>query len=207
MIIYIVIGILLFVSANKSKQMKDPALILIALMLAAYGSWALFAQNIDKPRHILPIALLLMFMILTIFLKWNQGKYGIWLVTFLIMIQAFTSAQFIRAQASGEPAVYQLANFLDQQPKGFVLYTWEETRVLEYMRMVFPHKRVYSYSVFLHDQGLYEGKTVYLTDSVVEGFRSQGIKIEGNIEKVQAFHSDKIFDPVYHEITLYQWTP
>ncbi|HAQ07287.1 MAG TPA: hypothetical protein DCR24_07125 [Bacillus bacterium] len=207
MVIYIVIGILLFVSANKSKQFKNPAFTLIALMLAAYGSWALFAQNIDKPRHILPVALLLLFMTLTFVLQWNKGKNGIWLVMLLIIVQAFTSANLIRAQANDRPAVYQLARFMDQQLEGFVLYTWEETRVLEYIQVPFPHKRVYSYSVFHHDQAFYEGKTIYLTDRVVEGFRSQGIKLEGNIEKVKAFHSGKIFDPVYHEITLYKWTP
>ncbi|MBS8265132.1 hypothetical protein DYI25_11825 [Mesobacillus boroniphilus] len=207
MVLYIVIGIFIFLPSSKSKIYKENSFHLGALLLLAYGVWALFAQNIEKPRHILPLALLLVFLGLTVYFKKRAGVYASFLVIGVIIAQAIISSIYIQKQAVIEPAVYQLAHYLEEQPEDFVLYTWEETRVLQYLKMPYPHKRIYTYRIFLHDQGLYKGKTVYLTDSVVEGFRSQGINLDGKLEKVNTFASDKIFDPVYHEIILYKWTP
>ena len=207
MVLYIVIGIFIFLPASKSKVYKEGSLHLSALLLFAYAVWALFAQNIEKPRHILPIALLLLFVGLTFFFKKRAGVYASLLVVTIIIAQAMISSSYIKKQAAIEPAVYQLAHYLEEQPEDFVLYTWEETRVLQYLEMPFPHKRIYTYRNFLHDQGLYKGKTIYLTNSVVDGFRSQGFDPGGKLEKVESFKSAEIFDPVYHKIILYKWTP
>jgi hypothetical protein len=207
MVLYIVIGIFLFLPAANDKSNKNSTFLLGAFMMGAYGLWALFAQNIDKPRHILPLALILIFLVLAVYFQRKNTIYSILLILLLIIAQAIVSSNIVKKQVSEEPAVYQLAHYLEQQQEEFVLYTWEETRVLQYLKMPYPHKRVYTYNVFLHDQGLYKGKTIYLTDSVAEGFRSQGADISKKIEKVKVFDSDKIFDPVYHEIILYKWTP
>ncbi|MBT2693108.1 glycosyltransferase family 39 protein [Bacillus sp. ISL-55] len=207
MVLYIVIGILIFLPASNRKIYKEGSFHLGTLLLFAYAVWALFAQNIDKPRHILPIALLLAFLGLTIYLKkWSGGYAGV-LVIVVIIAQAMISSDYLQNQAELEPAVYQLADYLEEQQEDFILYTWEETRVLQFLKMPYPHKRIYTYKIFLHDQGLYKGKTIYLTNSVVDGFRSQGFEPGGKLEKVETFTSDKIFDPVYHKIILYKWTP
>jgi hypothetical protein len=207
MVLYIVIGIFLFLPAANDKSYTNSTFLLGAFMMGAYGLWALFAQNIDKPRHILPLALILIFLVLAVYFQRKNTIYSILLILLLIIAQAIVSSNIVKKQASEKPAVYQLAYYLEQQQEEFVLYTWEETRVLQYLKMPYPHKRVYTYNVFLHDQGLYKGKTIYLTDSVAEGFRSQGADISKKIEKVKVFDSYKIFDPVYHEIILYKWTP
>jgi hypothetical protein len=175
--------------------------------MIAYGIWALFAQNIDKPRHILPVAVLLVFLVTSSFLLKVTKRTGTSLIICLVLFQAYTAAQYIKSQADEVPAVYQLAGFLEDSQEEFVLYTWEETRVLDYLQVDFPHKRVFSYKIFLHDSSLYSGKNIYLTDSIVEGFRSQGVDVETHLEKINEFHSTEIFDPVYHEISLYKWIP
>ncbi len=207
MVLYIVIGIVIFLPASKRKVLKENSVYLGVLLLLAYAVWALFAQNIDKPRHILPLALLLVFLGLIVFFKKRAEMYASPLVVAVIIAQAIISSGYIQKQAVNEPAVYQLADYLEEQQEDFVLYTWEETRVLQYLEMSYPHKRIYTYRNFLHDQGLYKGKTVYLTNSVVDGFRSQGFDPDGKLEKVESFASGKIFDPVYHKIILYKWTP
>lgn len=207
MVIYIVMGIFIFLPRTKSKLFKNKPFILGILMMSAYGIWALFAQNIDKPRHILPVALILIFLVLSAFLEKNKGILGSLLILVLLIAQAIVSTNLVKTQANEEPAVYRLARFLEERNEEFVLYTWEETRVLEYMEMPYPHKRVNTYNVFLHDQGLYKNKAVYLTDKVVNGFKAQGIDIEKRVEKIKVFESGKIFDPVYNEIILYKWTP
>ncbi|MBT2660567.1 glycosyltransferase family 39 protein [Bacillus sp. ISL-45] len=207
MVLYIVIGIVLFLPASKSKAFKENSVRIGALLFLAYAVWALFAQNIEKPRHILPLALLLLFLGLTAYFKKRAEVYASLLVVVVIIAQAIISSSYIQKQAAVEPAVYQLAHYLEEQSEDFVLYTWEETRVLQYLEMPYPHKRIYTYGNFLHDQGLYKGKTVYLTNSVVEGFRLQGFDLDGKLEKVETFTSDILFDPVYHKIILYKWTP
>ncbi|RSD27645.1 glycosyltransferase family 39 protein [Mesobacillus subterraneus] len=207
MVIYIVIGILIFLPAKNSKISKNNVLFTGSFLLGAYGLWALFAQNIEKPRHILPVALMLTFLGLMVFLKKRAQFSAGTLVIALIIAQAIFSTHLVKEQAAEEPAVYQLASFLKVQPQDFVLYTWEETRVLQYLEMPFPHKRVYTYDVFLLDQSMYNGKTIFMTDSVAEGFRSQGMELYGNLEKIETFKSNELMDPVYHEIILYKWTP
>ena len=207
MVLYIVIGIVIFLPASKRKVLKENSVYLGVFLFLAYAVWALFAQNIEKPRHILPLALLLLFVGLTVFLKKRAGLYASFLVVVVIIAQAIISSGYLQKQAEFEPAVYQLAHYLEEQPEEFVLYTWEETRVLQFLKMPYPHKRIYTYKIFLHDQGLYKGKTIYLTNSVVDGFRSQGFDPGGKLEKVETFTSDKIFDPVYYKIILYKWTP
>jgi len=207
MVLYIVIGLFIFLPGTKSKLFKNMPFTLGVVMMSAYGIWALFAQNIDKPRHILPVALILIFLVLSAFFKRYQTIYSRLLILVLLIAQAIVSTNLVKTQANEEPAVYQLARFLEETNEEFVLYTWEETRVLEYMEMPYPHKRINTYKVFLHDQSLYKGKTVYLTGKVVKGFRTQGIEIDNRVEKIKVFDSEKIFDPVYNEIILYKWTP
>jgi hypothetical protein len=207
MVLYIVIGAFIFLPAYRSEIYKENTVHLGALLLLAYGFWALFAQNIEKPRHILPLALLLLFLSLTVYFKKRASVYASLLAVTVIIAQAIIASGYIQKQSENEPAVYQLAHYLEGQPEDFVLYTWEETRVLQYLEVSYPHKRIFTYRNFLHDQGLYRGKTVYLTNSVIDGFHSQGFDPRGKLEKIETFKSDKIFDPVYHEIILYKWTP
>ncbi len=207
MVLYIVMGSMIFLPARKSGVWKETTVQLSLLLLLAYGGWAFFAQNIDKPRHILPLALLIVFLGSLFFLRKRAGKSPRYLAIGLIIAQAIVSTSYVQKQAESFPAVYQLANYLQEQPDGFVVYTWEETRVMQFLGMTYPHKRVYTYEVFLHDQQVYEGKTIYVTNSVLEGFRAQGVDLGGRLEAVKTFSSNEIFDPVYHEIVLYKWTP
>lgn len=207
MVLYIVIGSIILWPSRKSGIFKEGNVQLSLLLMLAYGGWALFAQNIDKPRHILPVALLIVFFCLLVFFKKRAEKFTRYLALAVIIAQAIVSSSYVQEQAELSPAVYQLANYLEEQHDEFVLYTWEETRVLQFLGMPYPHKRIYTYKIFLHDQGLYEGKTIYLTNSVIDGFRSQGINPGGKLEEVKTFSSNEIFDPVYHEIILYKWTP
>lgn len=206
-VLYIVIGILIFWPGKNGRVFSGQPFVLGAIMMLAYGGWALFAQNIDKPRHILPVALLILLLGMFAFFRKRESFFAGVIILVLVIAQAMTAADLVKKQAAEKPAVYQLASFLEAREADFVLYTWEETRVLEYLDMPFPHKRVFTYNVFQHDMGLYKGRSIYLTGSVVEGFKAQGIDLDGKVEKIKQFDSDKIFDPVYHEIILYKWIP
>ncbi|WHY00927.1 glycosyltransferase family 39 protein [Neobacillus sp. DY30] len=175
------------------------------LVASSYFIWALFAQNIEKPRHIVPVVLFILFILfITIAKRLTNPLIGA-ICIFFLLSNFIQSIQMINEQASEQPASYQLAEYTKTMDKNSMLYTWEETRVLQYLDTPVPHKRILTYEVFLHEMSYYKNKKIYLTSKVIEGFSNQGIDLSGKIKKVKTFQSNPIYDPVYHEITLYQW--
>lgn len=200
---YSILIILPFVIGNNQKMSEMEWIII--LMAVSYFIWALFAQNIDKPRHSLPI--------ISLFTLWWGAKginvlpkrIGLALTTILVSLQLFVSYALLDEQYRELPAVHQLMEELEQIDEPFIIYTWEETRVMEYYDMPFEHKRILSYPFFLHDLSYYDDRTIYLTNHVIEGFKKQGVDVSDRITKVKEFSSNEIFDPVYSKIILYRW--
>ncbi|TLS39189.1 hypothetical protein [Pseudalkalibacillus caeni] len=182
--------------------------IVLSLTLGCYFLWVLFAQNIEKPRHILPLTGPFLFLVLY-FLFASKKRY---LVKILIVIcfiggQSYQGYTLIEEKMETTPTVYQLADYLKNQgSRPFVVYTWEETRILEYLEVPFRHKQIFTYDYFKEDISHYKGYTIYLTDHVVNGFADQGIDIHGKVKKIAEFDSNPLFDPVYHKITVYKFT-
>lgn len=192
-----------FMSLNKEARTEffNRHKLLLSLMLV-YFLWNLFAQNIDKPRHSFPIAMLLLFVIF-VYLA-GKTKKGQIVFIMLAALQLGVSVPLLKEQAESKPAVYQMAEYLDEQGEPLIVYTWEETRVLSYLSVPYDHKRYYSYPYFQKDVSYQEGKTIYLTNHLAEGFEKQGIDLADRLEKTKEFHSNPLFDPVYGEIVLYR---
>ncbi|QPA30285.1 nucleoporin-interacting protein [Thermaerobacillus caldiproteolyticus] len=171
----------------------------------AYFLWALLAQNIDKPRHIVPLIHLLLFYGWARYFNKTVSANRLVLAVMILTAQLIVGAFNVREQASRLPATYQLAYDLQNSNERFVLYTWEETRVLQYLHVDFPHKQVLHFSFFLQDKENYQHVKIYMTDHVIKGFRAQGISLAGHLRKVKTYHSSTLADPVYGNITLYEW--
>ncbi|MFX3623993.1 MAG: hypothetical protein ACE3JP_08120 [Ectobacillus sp.] len=176
---------------------------LILLLALVYFLWNLFAQNIDKPRHSYPIVMLLSFSFVMLQLK---QRY-LFLVFAFAVCQAAFGIFLAKEQATAEPATYQLANFLTEKEKPLTVYTWEETRVMGYLQVPYEHKRFYQYDYFLQDKKYRTDDTIYVTNHLIDGFRSQGIEVEAHLQEVKRFRSNPLFDPIYSEIILYKWIP
>ena len=175
------------------------------VMALSYFTWALLAQNVEKPRHIVPVVLFILFILFVMILKKLSHPMIAAVCLVLLLSNSVKSVQMIYEQATQLPASYQLAQYTQQMDQNSILYTWEETRVLDYLNVSMPHKEIVTYEVFLHDLTYYENSQIYLTNKVVEGFIKQGIDLSGKIKKVKIFQSNPIYDPVYHKITLYEW--
>jgi hypothetical protein len=183
-----------------------------------YAFWALLGQNIEKPRHIVPLLapiFLLLFVLtarLAERLKTAKQPYVrtmrvllYSLLVGLIVTQTIYGSQLQKRQAMEEPAVYQLHDYVRQIQEPFVLFTWEETRVLHYLGADYDNERIYTYAYF---QALAESdlkRRVLLTDHVVQGFIQQGKPVEGHLKQIAEFTSEPLFDPAYHHIILYEW--
>jgi hypothetical protein len=199
----IMIGLWLMSSSHMKWSIKN--LLLAYVMALSYFIWALLAQNVEKPRHIVPVVLFILFILFITILKNLSHNMIAGICLVLLLSNSVKSVQMIYDQATQPPASYQLAQYTQQMDQNSILYTWEETRVLDYLHVPMPHKEIVTYEVFLHDLTYYENSQIYLTNKVVEGFIKQGIDLSGKMKKVKTFQSNPIYDPIYHEITLYKW--
>jgi hypothetical protein len=200
LIIYIIM--VLFVMDKRRLSSYFPKWIAATGMI--YFMWALLAQNVDKPRHIVPLVfILLLYGWVRYYLEPSMVKTLI--ACIILTVQVIVGSTNVYKQAVQLPATYQLAFDLQKEEMPLVLYTWEETRVMQYLDVDFLHKRVFHYDVFLQDKENYKHAKIYLTDHVVKGFRAQGASLEGRIRKVKTYTSNKLSDPIYGTITLYQW--
>ncbi|MED5051078.1 nucleoporin-interacting protein [Anoxybacillus rupiensis] len=198
--IYIALFVWTFYSV---RRFSFPRWLLICVFM--YGIWALFAQNIEKPRHALPIVHFLLFYGWLRFLDRGMPTYKKLFALAVLVIQLVVGTWNLREQALHLPATYQLAYDLQQRKERFVLYTWEEARVLEYLRVTFPYEQALHFSFFLQHQTNYPHAKIYITDHVVKGFQSQGVLLTGHLRKIKTYDSSKLADPVYGKITLYEW--
>ncbi|AIK35784.1 dolichyl-phosphate-mannose-mannosyltransferase family protein [Bacillus pseudomycoides] len=190
----------LFLFVLQWKNIRCYPKVIIALG-SFYFLWNLLGQNIDKPRHSYPIVA----MFLCVFaISWLKRHRGIVLLLFATS-QLIVSIPLMKEQQVEVPATYQLASYLEGKQQSFIVYTWEETRVMEYLQMPYEHKRFYTYDYFLQDKKYHKNDTIYVTNHLIEGFEKQGIDIKGQMEQVAVFRSNPLFDPVYHKIVLYRW--
>ncbi|RDU36265.1 hypothetical protein DRW41_14675 [Neobacillus piezotolerans] len=188
-----------------SKRLPDRFAIILIWLFSAYFLWALFAQNIEKARHALPLSGMAIIILMAVLLKEKPGKVVTILCTLLVAAQAYTGIKLLRMQSAEPPAVYQVAEYVGSMGEKVMVYTHEESRVFDYLRVPFSHKKIFTYDVFLYDSGLYEDYTILLTGKVAEGFMEQGVDIHGKIEEAGEFHSNPLFEPIYNDITLYRW--
>ncbi|WP_139368096.1 glycosyltransferase family protein [Priestia abyssalis] len=195
--------IILFVLCIKGPSLKLDGW--LAIMGMVYIIWALLGQNIDKPRHIIPAASIIMFYLWTHFLGGKLNVQKLLVVLAVLILQMTMVIMEMKKQSDSLPATYQLAYDLEDKREEFIVYTWEETRVLHYLQADFPHKAIYHFHAFLQDKENYDNDIIYLTDHVVKGFEKQGIDVKEKVKKVSVYKSSKLIDPVYGEITLYEW--
>jgi hypothetical protein len=195
--------------AQPLQRIRRSCRMLLLGMACCYGLWAWIGQNIDKPRHTVPMVLLLVLLALLQLVRLVRVRYASVGLVGLALIQSVSGTMAVRLQAAEVPAVYQLGEALNEKAavdgKPFILYTWEETRVLQYMKAGFPHKRIFTFDYFQAEAAALEGHTIYVTGKVLEGFQAQNVNLDGRVQPAAEFHSSAIFDPVYSRIMLYEW--
>ncbi|MBW7459982.1 nucleoporin-interacting protein, partial [Paenibacillus sepulcri] len=129
----------------------------------------------------------------------------------IIVLQTVQGSTLLKRQSEEQPAVYQLAAALDgmQSHPGTknraVVYTWEESRVLDYLHTGVSHRQILTYSYFLADVKANPEAEILLTDHVLSGFEAQAGPLRDKVRLAASFHSEALFDPVYHDIQLYEW--
>ncbi|NBD26765.1 ArnT family glycosyltransferase [Paenibacillus glycinis] len=128
----------------------------------------------------------------------------------VVALQAARGGALVARQADEPPAVYQLGQGLRELAAAhpdnrFVVYTYEETRVLDYLHVPVSNRRIETYDYFIADVQADPGATILLTDHVLKGFEAQVGSLAGQVKPIAAYDSDPLFDPVYGHIALYEW--
>jgi hypothetical protein len=178
---------------------------LLMVSAVSYFIWVLFAQNIDKPRHIAPLVICIAFWFSIKIDRIKQVNAKWFVMAVVIAYQFFLGYSLMKEQEETLPATYQLVQYIDNKQEPIIVFAWEETRIMDYLQADFSYQRIWTYERFLQTIRDYDKRTVYVTGHVLEGFKQQGISIEGSIEKEAEFFSNDLFEPVYHHIILYKW--
>jgi hypothetical protein len=198
------LGTVMVILKNK-KMHWDKFHMFLLIMIGVYFLWALLGQNIEKPRHISPLLGFILYLILHVVFTKLKKSIAIILVSSLLVIQTIEGIEIVNRQVEERPAVYQLIDYLDQIEEPFIIYTWEETRVMEYTDVSFEHKRLFTYELYKSDIEINKNKRILLTGRILKGFERQGVDLTGKVKRVKEFQSDPLFDPVYSAIVLYEW--
>lgn len=179
----------------------------LAALCGLYLLWALFAQNVDKPRHIAPLLGPLLWLAAAVLYRAAARKRRIAAAALAALLAAQTAAgaALLATQHRETPAVMQLHEFLAAREGEFAVYTWEEARVLEFAGARYPYKRIWTYELLAEEARIRPDREVLLTDAVLEGFAAQEVEIEGKLAPIRSFSSNSIIEPVYNDIVLYRW--
>ncbi len=214
MLLLVILCFILFRSHKLDWAHSDMFTRWFMVMGISYLIFAWLAQNIDKPRHIAPLIIMVIGLLCIILTRnayeklWERYT-GLSLVLLLLMTQALIGTIIVKQQSEQIPAVYQLADRLEQlqieSDQPIMVYTWEETRVLEFLQAEYDHKRIYTYTFFLEEARALKPRRIFITGQALDGFILQGARVDSQLRLIDTFHSDSRFDPVYAEIRLYEW--
>lgn len=158
---------------------------------AGYFLWVWLAQNIDKPRHVLPLVLLLVFLLV-------RHLSVRWLVPFLC-IQLVMGSIALYRQATIEPATIQLADAITGLPASATIFTDEEDRQFLMAR---PDATIVPIGSVSKWRAEPKSAEVYLTGRLLKQLRVADVSIE--VTEVFRFTSDPRFEPKDAEARLYR---
>ncbi|MGI8314366.1 nucleoporin-interacting protein [Halobacillus mangrovi] len=202
--LYVTLFLLIIFQFSKTRFKKDTFLHGLLLLWIAYFLWALFAQNIDKPRHILPLSGVSVYILLHFYA--DRAKMVIIGVGIsLVIVQTWVGQGLAEKKAELPPAVYQLTQHISDLKGQKVVYTWEESRVMDYLSVDFAYKKIFTYDYFQSELTYNKDKRVLLTNHVIKGFEKQGYDVQNRVRKIAEFSSNDLYDPVYGKIELYEW--
>lgn len=189
--------------------------LLLTVLLIFYFIWALVGQNIDKPRHISPMIGIFCFLLFDVLVQKDnfncrtrsshRQNLIIMMVLLVTGVQLHHGAVLVKRHAIEEPAAYKLSRELEKINSPFIIYTWEEARIMDYLKVNYTHKRIFTYDLFLQEVKIRKNQRILLTNFVLAGFEKQAGSLQEKVTQIAVFQSDSLFDPVYHKIILYAW--
>lgn len=192
--------------------------VFLTVWLVPYLIWAFFAQNIEKPRHILPILPPLLFLLVNgveQVVRTVAGRRGsplgkrifgflslIWLLG-----TAGVSYPLMKEAHSKQSPMMQLADYVKENivPHDSLIFTWEEQRVLNYVTPSYTVIRLRKWEDFQTEVLQYDKlpMKVFATNALIDGFHRP---VNGLFQQMITFQGSPWLYPTYHTVVLYQGT-
>ena len=189
----------------------------ITFYMLPYFLWAFFGQNLEKPRHVLPLIPMIIICIsaglvrlrfflyrysnLTIFRHNIFSLYNLF-IGILIASVSIISIKLVYTHKNEPVAQIQLLDYVGRNydGKSTRVYCWETKRLFEYYAPLWDTRRARDIADLQFDvRASLVAPEVILSTSKVNGINS----IINNAKFVVEFKNDRYINNSYHELTLY----
>lgn len=207
-------GAQIIAESDRSHRRINDQVLFLLIWILPYLIWAFFAQNIEKPRHVLPILPPMIYMLVKglrqtarIAGKWQKQIFAALAVIWLAGT-ASVSIPLLQEAHNGASPMLQLAAYMKEKVpvQDSLIFTWEEQRVLQYAAPSYTAIRLRKWEDFQTEVLQYEKPParIFATNALLQGFNRP---VDGLFYKVAEFQGNPWVYPTYHTIVLYQGTP
>jgi len=191
----------------------------ITLYLLPYFLWVFFCQNLEKPRHILPLIPIIVMCLSAGLVKLREslsgppglsvGKEKIWstynlFIGILIVSMCIISVRLVYTHKNEPVAQIQLLDFVEHNYNGqsIRVYCWETKRLFTYYAPLWDTRRARNINDLQYDlDASWVKPEVILSTSKVNGVNS--ITSITNDLKVVELSNNRYINNPYHKLTLY----
>lgn len=178
----------------------------ILAVLLPYLLWVFFAQNVEKPRHVLPLVPLLLLAASAGVLRerpLSMGRLGLLVLTVIIL--GATSLRLVHHYSHSRSPLMQLVGYVQSAPDGFDqlstrVYCGETKRLFEYYAPGWDARRVRNWEGLRYDYraSLCPPPNLFVTSEV---------RIENDpggccMRHIKKFEGDRCIYAPYHEVAL-----
>jgi len=189
----------------------------ITFYMLPYFLWVLFGQNLEKPRHVLPLIpviiicisaglarlryFLLNYSKLNIFSHKTYSIYNLF-IGILIVSMSIISIKLVYTHKNEPVAQIQLLDYVEHNYDGQStrVYCWETKRLFEYYAPLLDARRARDVDDMQYDvNSSLDAPEVILSTSKVSGINS----ITNNAKVVVEFKNNRYVNNPYHKLTLY----
>ncbi len=190
----------------------------ITLYILPYLLWVFFGQNLEKPRHILPLIPIIIMCISAGLVKSRESLsrfpglgmdkkrvlsiYNLF-IGILIVSMSIISARLVYTHKNEPAAQKQLLDFVahNYDCQSTRVYCWETKRLFTYYAPLWDTRRARNIDDLQYDlDASWVKPEVILSTSKVNGIDS----ITNNANEVVRFRNDRYINNPYHKLTLYR---
>jgi 4-amino-4-deoxy-L-arabinose transferase-like glycosyltransferase len=205
---------------RKAQVSLTRRAIFLILWIVPYLLWAFFAQNVDKPRHILPLIPPLLWLLATGLehfcsyvsqvLRRPLSRKALYVCLSLLWLAGTAAVTYPLAREAHDvkPPVLRLAEYVKASvPKeDSIMFTWEEQRVISYISPEHQVKRLRHWNDMRTELMQYPEppRHIFATNAFIQGIdRSVG----SWFNEIAAFEGSPWLYPTYHRVVLYEQKP
>ncbi|GAX88736.1 hypothetical protein EFBL_0350 [Effusibacillus lacus] len=209
-----IVGLIPRLASDRNHRRPSKTAVFLCIWIIPYLLWAFFAQNVEKPRHILPLLPPLLYLLaagLWHLAGWagrlRQPRLYLLVGAFWLSgVMAISYPLLVEARTSESPMM-QLARYVkaNVSANDSLIFTWEEQRVLRLVSPAHTSIRLRRWEDFRTEVLQYQAKPmkVYATNALINGFNKD---VAGLFREVAVFRGNPWLYPTYHTIVLYEGT-